>query len=50
MTSSAEIVREHLKDAKQVMKKIMRSKRSAREFLRRAGFITKDGKPTRPYR
>jgi hypothetical protein len=51
MTSSADIVREHIKASKQVMKKAMRSKRAARGFLIRAGILAKNGNQlAKPYR
>lgn len=49
-TNTSELVREHLKASKEVMKKAMRSKKSARAFLVKAGILTKSGKLAKPYR
>lgn len=51
MKSTSEIVAEHRKAAKAVMKKVLRSKASATAFLVRAGILTKDGERlAKPYR
>jgi hypothetical protein len=50
MTSSAAIVKEHLRASRKLMKKT-RSKREAKKFLIRAGILTKNGdKLSKPYR
>jgi hypothetical protein len=50
MTSSAAIVKEHIRESKKFMKTI-RSKRDAKNFLIRAGILTKSGnKLAKPYR
>jgi hypothetical protein len=49
--SSAEIAKEFEQASKKLMKKVLRSKRSAQSFLIRAGILDKDGKRlAKPYR
>lgn len=53
MITTAQIVKEHLASSQSVMKKVLRSKRSASEFLVKAGICekTKDGiRLAKPYR
>ena len=49
--STEEMVKQHLAASKRVMKKVLRSRKSAREFLISAGILDKDGKRlAKPYR
>lgn len=49
--TTKQIVEEHLAAAKRSMKKVMRSKATARAALISAGILTKDGKQlAKPYR
>lgn len=51
MQSTAGMVEEHLVASKRLMKKVLRSKKSARAFLIRAGILDKQGKElAKPYR
>ena len=50
-TSSSKLVADHLKASKKVMKKVLKSKASARAFLIRAGILDKKtGKLAKAYR
>jgi len=49
-TSSSRLVREHLKASRKLMRKVLKDEASAREFLIKAGLLTKQGKLPRHYR
>lgn len=50
-TSSSQLVAEHLKASKKVMKEVLKSKASARAFLVEAGILDKKtGKLSKHYR
>ncbi len=48
MQSMAQMVKEYLAASKRVSKKVLRSKKAARQFLIDAGMATKDGKRLAP--
>jgi hypothetical protein len=51
MTSSAAIVKQHIRASKQLMKRTLSSKQRAKALLIRAGILAKNGKTlAKPYR
>ncbi len=48
--TTKEIVEEHLAASKRAMKKILKNKKTARDFLVKVGIVDKSGKLTKLYR
>lgn len=49
-TSSSKVVSDHLRASKKVMKKVLKSRASARAFLVKAGILAKSGRLAKAYR
>ncbi len=50
LTPTSKIVADHRKASKEVMKRVLKSRKSALAFLVSAGIATKSGKLAKPYR